>query len=388
MRNNPTNPEITLSRSPANSQEDKPYLSAKHRLVSLDAYRGLTMFLLVAEAALVYEMLFGIFPEGSFGYSLVQQFTHHPWNGLRFWDLIQPFFMFIVGVAMPFSLNKRLAQSGNQGKVTRHILRRCFLLFLFGTGLHCVYKQQLVFELWNVLTQLSFTILLTYFLLRQPFKIQLAVSIGLLVLTEILYRMYQPGSPFVMGENFGSYVDMLLMGKINGGGWVAINCIPTASHTLWGAMCGNLLLSNKSSMKKISTLVIAAVIGLVLGYGLDFFGITPIIKRISTSSFVFASGGWAILALAFFYWLIDIKKSKSWTFPFLIVGMNSIFIYLFAEILGHRWLYDFLKIFSFGFLEPTGIPEPTLLFFNALLTLAAMWYLCYFLYRKKIFFRI
>ncbi len=388
MRNNPEDAETSANLYSPIQPKDQPYISSRHRLVSLDAYRGITMFLLVAEAALVYETLFGIFPEGSFGYSVMQQFTHHPWNGLRFWDLIQPFFMFIVGVAMPFSLNKRLAESGNQVKVTRHILRRCFLLFLFGTGLHCVYSGELVFELWNVLTQLSFTILLTYFLLRQPFKIQLAVSIGLLVLTEILYRMYNPANPFVMGENFGSYVDMLLMGKINSGGWVAINCIPTAAHTLWGAMCGNLLLSDKTDRVKIKTLVAAGILGLVLGYGLDLGGITPIIKRISTSSFVLASGGWAILTLAFFYWLIDIKETKSWTFPFLIVGMNSIFIYLFAEVLGHLWLYDFIKIFSFGFLNPLGIPETILAVLTAFLTLAAMWYLCYFLYKKKIFFRI
>ncbi|MDO9551244.1 acyltransferase family protein [Rhodonellum sp.] len=367
---------------------NQPQLTSQHRLVSLDAYRGITMFLLIAEAALVYSALQDVFPEGSFGSGLVEQFTHHPWHGLRFWDLIQPFFMFIVGVAMPFSLNRRLAEVGGEGKVTRHILKRCFLLFLFGVGLHCVYSQKLVFELWNVLTQLSATILITYFLIKQPAKIQLTVSIGLLVLTEILYRLYNPGSPFVIGENFGSYTDMILMGKINGGGWVAVNFIPTAAHTIWGAMCGNLLLSDKTIQAKIKTMVLAGTIGLILGYGLDLSGITPIIKRISTSSFAFASGGWAILTLAFFYWMVDVKKVQSWTFAFLVVGMNSIFIYLFAEILGHAWLFGFLKIFSFGFLEPLGIPEPLLLLLTALLTLGGMWYLCYFLYKKKIFFKI
>ncbi len=357
------------------------------RLVSLDAYRGITMFLLIAESALVYRALLDLFPEDTLAFGFFQQFTHHPWNGLRFWDLIQPFFMFIVGVAMPFSLSKRLAVTGDKGKVTRHILKRCLLLFLFGTGLHCVYSQELVFELWNVLTQLSFTILLTYLLIQQPFKIQLGVSLGLLVLTEIMYRLYDPASPFVKGENFGSYTDLWLMGKINGGGWVAINCIPTAAHTLWGAMCGKLLLSSRSDQLKIKYFLIAGIIGLLIGYGLDFGGITPIVKRISTSSFVFASVGWAILTLALFYWLIDMKKIKSWTFVFIIVGMNPIFIYLFAGILG-RWLFDFVKIFNFGIFEPMGIPENLLTLTNAFLTLGALWYLCYFLYKKKIFFKI
>ena len=357
------------------------------RLVSLDLFRGLTMFLLVAEAAHVYDALLELFPEGSSLYPFFLQFTHHDWNGLRFWDLIQPFFMFIVGVAMPFSLNKRLAISEDRGKVTRHILKRCLLLFLFGTGLHCIYSGKLVFELWNVLTQLSFTVLVTYLLIDKGWKIQLGTSLGLLALTEILYRLYNPEAPFVHGTNFGNYMDQLLMGKINNGGWVAINCIPTAAHTIWGAICGNLLLSAKPSNEKIKIFVIAGILGLVLGYGLDWAGITPIIKRISTTAFAFAAGGWALLALAFSYWLVDVKNNRKGIFPFLIVGMNSIFIYLFAEILA-RWLNKTLGIFTDGFLAWTGLGEHGLALVTALATLTVLWGLCYFLYRKGIFFRI
>jgi predicted acyltransferase len=357
------------------------------RLVSLDVYRGLTMFLLIAEAALVYDALLEIFPEGHGLHGFFVQFTHHKWNGLYFWDLIQPFFMFIVGVAMPFSLNKRLAIAEDRSKVTLHILKRCFLLFLFGTGLHCIYSGKMVFELWNVLTQLSFTILVTYFLLNKSWKVQLGVSLALLALTEILYRAYNPEVPFEHGTNFGNYTDELLMGKINRGGWVAINCIPTAAHTIWGAICGNLLLSSKSNADKIKAIALAGLIGLVIGFGLDLAGITPIIKRISTTAFVFASGGWALLALAFFFWLVDVKKQKGWVFPFLIVGMNSIFIYLFAEVLG-RWLVKTLGIFTNGLLGLTGLGEHGMALITSLTALTAMWGLCYFLYRKGIFFRI
>jgi predicted acyltransferase len=358
------------------------------RLVSLDVYRGLTMFLLIAEAALLYSALNELFPEGTIGSKVVEQFLHHPWNGLRFWDLIQPFFMFIVGVAMPFSLKKRLSKGGDWNKAFRHILQRCALLFLFGVGLHCVYSQELVWELWNVLTQLSFTILLTFLIIKLPLRTQLLISLGLLALTEVLYRAYDPENPFVQAENFGAWMDIILMGKINSGGWVAINCIPTAAHTIWGAMCGRILLSDKSATTKIKIFLAAAVIGLIVGYGLDLFGITPIVKRISTTAFVFASGGWALAALAFFYWLVDVKKVQSWTRFFIIVGMNSIFIYLFAEVLGHRWLVDFVAIFNVGFLAPLGIHELFLGLINAIITLALMWYLCYFLYKKKIFFKV
>ncbi|WP_439489091.1 acyltransferase family protein [Algoriphagus sp.] len=360
----------------------------QNRLVSLDVYRGLTMCLLIAEAALIYESFLEASTEGSLAHAFFTQFTHHPWNGLRFWDLIQPFFMFIVGVAMPFSLNKRMADSGDRKKVRKHILKRCLLLFLFGTGLHCVYSGELVFELWNVLTQLSFTILVTFLLIRQSWKVQLGVSMGLLLLTEIMYRLYNPEVPYEHGTNFGNYTDMLLMGKINNGGWVAINCIPTAAHTIWGAMCGNLLLSSKTDTAKIKALIVSGIIFLAIGYGLDFTGITPIIKRIATTAFSFASGGWAILTLAFFYWLVDVKKSQAWVFPILVVGMNSIFIYLFAELLAHSWLFGFVKIFSSGTLSPIGMGEHSVEVVTALLTWGAMWYLCYFLFKKKMFFRI
>lgn len=362
----------------------------KSRLVSLDAYRGMTMFLLIAEAALVYESLTHVFPEGSFGAAIVQQFHHHPWNGLRFWDLIQPFFMFIVGVAMPFSLQSRMNKGATWNESFKHILIRCALLLMFGVGLHCVYNGKLVWELWNVLSQLSFTILVAFLLMRLPIRSQLFVSFLLLALTEIMYRSYDPGSPFVKDANFGSWMDMILMGKINaGGGWVTINCIPTAAHTIWGAVCGALLLKKELlPMAKIKYFVVAGIIGLVIGYSLDLFGITPIVKRISTVSFVFASGGWCLLALALFYWFVDIKKFQKWTKLFVIVGMNSIFIYLFAEVLGHRWLTEFVHIFNDGFLGVLGLSETALGVTNALFTLAIMWYLCYFLYKKKIFFKI
>ncbi len=348
------------------------------------------MFLLVAEASLLYHALTALFQEGSAGAFVVQQFHHHPWNGLRFWDLIQPFFMFIVGVAMPFSLRSRMAKGATWNQSFKHILARCFLLLLFGTGLHCVYSQKLVWELWNVLTQLSFTILVTFLLMRFPLRTQLLVSLGILVLAEFLYRYYDPATPFVKDQNFGSWMDLALMGKLNdGGGWVTINCLSTAAHTVWGAVCGSILLNQKQKpLSIVKTFVIAGFVLLLLGYGLDLLNITPIVKRIATTSFVLASGGWCLWTLAFFYWFIDIKGNKNWADIFIIVGTNSIFIYLFAEILGHTWLTKFVSIFNYGIFEPLGIPEPALAVTNALITLAIMWYLCYFLYKKKLFFKI
>ncbi len=361
---------------------------SSQRLLSLDVFRGLTMFLLMGEAARVYASL-STASEGSWLHHLMIQFHHHPWDGLRFWDLIQPFFMFIVGVAMPFSYKSRLSRGDRHATIQNHIFYRCFLLFLFGTGLHCVYSHKLVWELWNVLTQLSFTILLAFFLMRSSWKLQIGASLLLLVLTEILYRLYDPAAPFVKDANFGSYLDMILMGKINnGGGWVTVNCLPTAAHTIWGVVCGQLLLSDRSAEQKLRYFLIAAATGLVTGYLMHFLQITPIIKRIATSSFVLASGGWAILVLGLFYWWVDLKGNPIGVRFFSIVGMNSIFIYLFAETVGHQWLGGFTKTFNHGFLGLLGLPEMALDITNALLVWGIMWYLCYFLYKKSIFFKI
>lgn len=367
----------------------------KNRLVSLDIFRGLTMFLLIAEGTSLYHALDESFAPGSFGDAFIRQFHHHPWNGLRFWDLIQPFFMFIVGVAMWFSIQQRQRAGANWNQHFRHIAERCLILLAFGVILHIGYNKALVWELWNVLSQLSITILIAFLIMRLPDRTQILISIGLLVLTELLYRFtHIPGydQPFVKDHNFGAYMDMVLMGKINpGGGWVAINCIPTAAHTIWGVLAGKLIAGPAPEKKKIQTLLIAGAIGLVVGYTLDWTGVTPIIKRICTSSFVLASGGWCLVVLALMYWIIDVKKNntnlKFW-FPVLTIGMNPIFLYMFMETVGHQWFRDYVAIYTFGILEPLSISETRIAVVNAVLVLTLVSLLSIWLYRKRLFFKI
>jgi len=358
------------------------------RLFSLDVFRGLTMFFLVAEAAGFHHNFSELVKDNNLFSILAEQLHHHPWNGLRFWDLIQPFFMFIVGVAMPFSLRKRLT-SGTRKAATQHIFKRCFLLFAFGVLLHCVYSHALVWELWNVLVQLAFTILIAYGIMNFSHKTQIAVSVGLLVLTELLYRVYNPADPFNQGQSFGSFMDMIFMGKVNGGYWVTINFIPTAAHTIWGVICGQVLISQKAASEKLKPFIFYGAVLLMVGYALDLSGITPIIKRIATSSFTLASGGWAILVLALFYWWIDVKVNhRKWLRIFSVVGTNSIFIYLLAETVGIQWFRDFGKIFTKGLLSPIGLSESLIMVINALFVLFIFWYITYFLDKNKVYFKV
>jgi len=351
------------------------------RLVSLDAFRGLTMILLISGAFGLPKLL-----DGPFWEPLAKQFTHHPWNGLYFWDLIQPFFMFIVGVAMPFSFEKRWERGETWGQSFRHVIRRSLVLFFLGVMLHCWYSKEYVWELWNVLTQLAFTYLIAFLFMKKPLRTQLWITIGILAANYLMYRFIPlPGvtDHWEKDHNLGAFVDRILMGKINpGGGWVTINFIGSTAHTMWGVMAGIVLRSDRRAMQKVKTIAVAGLIGVVLGYGLD--PVTPIIKRICTSSFIFASGGYALLALALFYWLIDVKGWKSWTTFLVVAGMNPIFLYLWANLLG-GWTRTFLDIFTEPFLEPLGAGGE---FIQQNLRLAFMWYLAYWLYKRKIFIRI
>jgi predicted acyltransferase len=216
----------------------------------------------------------------------------------------------------------------------------------------------------------------------------MAVCVGLLLLTEILYRyINMPGfdQPFTDQHNFGNYMDLVLMNKINKGGWVAINCIPTAVHTIAGALAGKLLLSDK---KKIQPLLVGGLACIVVGYGLDRTGITPIIKRIATSSFVLASLGWCLWFLALSYWWIDEKAHRKHLRFFTIVGMNSIFIYVFFEIVGNRWFNGYVSAISNGITGWFMHSEMVQFIIAAICIFTLEWLLCYFLYKKKIFFKV
>jgi predicted acyltransferase len=357
------------------------------RLLSLDFLRGFIMVLLAMESTGLYGYLYDNTTGGVF-HAFITQFTHHPWNGLRFWDLVQPAFMFMAGTAMAFSLNKQWANGISWNQSFIKIAKRCGWLFFWGVLDYAVRPKGLSFELWDVLTQLSFTTMIAFLIFRWSSTAQVIVCIALLLLTEVLYRYTQvPGfdQPFTDQHNFGNYMDLLLMNKINKGGWVAINCIPTAVHTIAGALAGKLLMSHK---KKIPVLFLWALGCFIIGYGLDWLHITPIIKKIATSAFTLASLGWCLCFLAISYWWIDIKDHRKHLLFFTIVGMNSIFIYIFFEIVGDRWFAGYIRSISNGVLGWFNTPAMLQFIIGSLCIFTLEWLLCYFLYRKKIFFRL
>src|ERR1700712_2043562 len=155
------------------------------RLLSLDFLRGFIMVLLAMGSTGVYDYLYEHTKGQAFNV-LIEQFNHHPWNGLRFWDLVQPAFMFMAGTAMAFSLNKQWSKGVTWNQSFRKILRRCAWLFFWGVLDYAVRPGGLSFELWDILTQLSFTTLVAFLIFRWSSVAQVMVCVGFV----ITYRNY------------------------------------------------------------------------------------------------------------------------------------------------------------------------------------------------------
>lgn len=348
------------------------------------------MFLLIGGVTGLYDLLLASRFEGTFIHSLGLQFQHHPWNGLRLWDLGHPFFLFISGAAMVFSYGRRWEKGESWEATLGHVARRSCLLFLFGWALYHISPVEdaskgVLYS--DILPQLAVASLVAFLLLRRPVPVQLGFAAGLVVLTELLYRFWLvPGfnQPFTPGHNFGSYVDSILFGRLSENHWVAFNLIPAAAFTILGVVAGGLLRSERPSAKKLSILIGTGLSGVGLGLALSL--LTPIIKRISTSSFVILSGGLALLAMALGYWLIDMARIRKGALFFLVVGMNPIFIYLFALSGGGDWLRAVVSPFTMGFSGWIG--EGPALGLTSLAIWAMMWALCWWLYRRRIFIKI
>ena len=356
----------------------------ENRILSIDFFRGFTMFMLVTGIATVFN---GLVDEGKGGAIIAfldKQLEHAEWNGLYAWDLIQPFFMFIVGVAMPFSLSKRLARGDSWKKAFYHALTRSFWLLVLGFMLGAGRDS---FDLTNVLAQLSFTYFVAFLLLTKNIKWQLLVSFAMILISDLLYRFWPVegfNQPFTPDHNFGSWVDLAITGGLNSGHWVAFNAVPTAAHTIWGTNIGKLLMMEWPHRKKLLIMISAGLAGIIIGYSMDHF--IPIIKRICTSSFILASGGWCLIAMAFSYWLIDVMNFRKLALFFAIVGMNPIFIYLFSNLGGKRLLTRMAEPFTYRIFSWTS--DITINMITIIVVTAMVWYICYFLYKRKVFIKI
>jgi predicted acyltransferase len=309
--------------------------------------------------------------------------NHGEWYKMYFWDLIQPFFMFIVGVAMPFSFSKRMARGETWKQSFYHVLKRSFWLLVLGFMLGAKKDS---YYLTNILPQLSFVYLVAFLLMRKPVKLQLLVSFLLILISDLLYHFWpvEGFNQLSPGHNFGSWLDSVTTGHLHPYNWVTFNAIPTSAHTIWGVAVGYLLMKEWSQRKKLLILLITGSAGVIIGYSME--RVIPIIERISTSSFMIVSGGWCLIAMAVFYWLADVMKFRRFAAFFAIVGMNPIFIYIFSMLGGTVLLSRMVVPFTsriFAWSNPIFINMITIL-----IVVAMMWYISYFLYKRRIFFKL
>jgi predicted acyltransferase len=360
--------------------------SGPGRVLSIDVFRGFTMICMIGEG-------FGLlhFRNNPVIAPIAAQFQHVDWNiaiprDLHFWDLIQPFFMFIVGLVMPISFARRWAAGESWGQSLAHVLKRSALLILFGLIARSVQANRPVIDLINVLAQVAFTYLVAFLLLRANWKVQGAAALGLLAVHWAIYQFASaPGvqGPWVKDANIGWYLDRLVLHKNWSGSYATINCISSAANTIFGMMTGELLLVSALPLaRKMRLLALLGAVGVAAGFALSLA--IPMNKKIWTASFAIYSTGMTLFALLLFYWIFDLKKKRRWATIFVMVGANSIFIYLFHEIL-HRWLTQTAAIFTGWAIDWWGPGGKAL---TTLAVIAFEIWGCAWLYRRKIFFKI
>jgi predicted acyltransferase len=377
--------------------------SATERLVSIDALRGFDMFWIVGGEDLAKALgnWFGE-PTKSF---VREQLTHADWEGFRFYDLIFPLFLFLVGVVLPFSLGKIRDQGATGAGVYWRVLRRAALLFFLGL----VYYGFLQFRppdqqrFVGVLQRIAVCYLVAALIyLHTRVRTQVLILLAILVGYWALLAFVAPPDSFAgdyrKEHNLSGWVDRhYLPGKIFKGYYEygdnegLLSTIPAVGTALLGVLAGQCLRSQRSKGIKLLALMAAGGICLGLGYvwswQLPARYHFPIIKNIWTSSFVLWAGGWSFLLLALFYAIIDVLKLRGWSFFFVVIGMNAITIYMAEKILSFSTLSQFFlggiaKLCGDRF----GAPVHQVVLTAGAVALA--WLLCYHLYRQKMFLRV
>lgn len=369
-----TQPSAAIRTAPA-----APQTPAQQRYVALDAYRGFIMIVLVSGGF----GLAGLAARKPAFAGIANQFEHMPWEWITFWDLIQPAFMFMVGVAMPFALARRMEQGVTGGRLFRHVAARSFRLILMSQILMSISSGRMHFQLINVLAQIGITYFFCYLIMQLRFRWQALIAASILIGHWALFAAF-PGTegPFLSKTtNIGAVIDTFVFGRPNHDNWATINFLTSTVTTLFGVWTGQLLRTRRSHAQKMRILGIWAAA--CLAAGLLIHPWNPIVKRICTTSFTLYSAGWVLLMLLAFYWLVEVKGLRKWTFPLVVVGANSIFIYAVANVL-HGWLNRAVGVFTVRF-EWLGDYAPVA---QACAVLLVMWYLCYWLYRRQIFFKL
>jgi predicted acyltransferase len=374
-----------------------PAPATTQRLLSVDALRGFDMFWILGGDFFMHAL--GRMSDKPLAQTLGRQLEHVPWAGFRFYDLIFPMFVFIVGVSMVFSLTKLLQTEGRLAAYKR-IFRRSLLLFalgiLYSGGLSQEWPNIRLLGVLNriALCYLFAALIFCHFKPRGMVAICAGLLIGywaLMTFVPFTVNGTEFRGVFEPGLNLANYIDsQYLPGRKYDGTWDPeglLSTLPAIATCLLGVFAG-LLLRNRgiTEQKKVLYLLAAGVTGVIVGslWHMQF----PVIKKIWTSSYVLVAGGYSAILLACFHQLVEIWGWRKWTAIFVWIGANPIALYLLDNIVGFDKL---ARRFAGGdvrrFLEThlgAGTGDLGIAVVAILLAILTAW----FLYRRKIFLRV
>jgi predicted acyltransferase len=392
------------------------------RLQSLDAYRGLIMIALAFNGFGLRETArnhLKVSPDSRLWQTVLYQFEHVEWVGCAFWDMIQPSFMFMVGVSMAYSYVKRQERGDSWSRMFGHAIWRSLVLALLGIFLISNGGRSTEWSLMCVLTQIGLGYPFLFLLWNRPRWLQMLAAGGLLAGTWLMYVTYPTkgidltaGAPefditagwaqknlagldpaWHKSSNVGRAVDLRLLNlfprdepyEFNDGGYQTINFIPSLATMIFGLMCGELLRSNRTARAKVLLLVVGGIGGIAAGLVWHWQGV-PLVKRIWTPSWALFSSGLCSLILAILFTVIDVVGWRKWSFPLVVVGMNSIAVYVMGMLL-RPWTASTLRThFGQDLFQILGSAnEP---FVRMTLVGLMFWLACLWMYRNKIFIRI
>ena len=408
--------QIASPAAEAPVEEPRRIAEGVTRLVSLDAFRGLVMTLMLGERMRLPEVA-RAFPHSAMWALIAFNTEHVDWQGCSLHDLIQPAFSFLVGAALPFSIASRKRRGEAFGHMFGHAVRRALILIVLGIFLRSLTSAQTYFTFEDTLTQIGLGYVFLFLLGFTRARTQVVVLILILICFWAAFALYPaPGPQFEYARvgvpqnwthNYTGFLshwnknsnlswafDVWFLNLFprehpfvfNEGGWSTLSFIPTLGTMIMGLLAGEWLKAAGSKEQKLRGLMIAGMGLVLLGLACQWTGICPIVKRVWTSSYTLYSGGLVVLILAGFYALIEWKGWRRWAFPLVVVGMNSIAVYVMSWTMSD-FFGNALDRHVGGAIAAIAGPtlQPVLHGFAIMLI---FWLILVWMYRRKIFLRI
>ena len=386
------------------------------RILSLDAFRGLVMVLMLNERTHLPEVARS-FPHSAIWALIAYNTDHVEWQGCSVHDLIQPAFSFLVGAALPFSIASRKMKGETFGQMLGHAIRRAFILIFLGIFLRSLRSDQTYFTFEDTLTQIGLGYVFLFLFGFTRVRTQVIAFVLILICFWAAFALYPApgphfdypavGVPQNWDHNYTGFLshwnknsnlswafDKWFLNLFprehpfvfNEGGWSTLSFIPTLATMILGLLTGEWLKAPGSKEQKLRGLAIAGMALLFAGLAMQWAGICPIVKRVWTSSYTLYSGGWILLIVAALYALMEWKGWQRWAFPLVVVGMNSIAIYVMSwtmtDFFGNALTRHFGHAIAF-LAGPTF--EPVL---HGILLMLVFWCILFWMYRRRLFLKI